>query len=543
MNRLPLYAEALSGERLESRLPDGKPLYEKGQALAEAERCLYCHDAPCIKACPTEIDIPTFIKKIATGNVIGSARTIMEQNILGYSCARVCPVEVLCVGSCVYNDWHRAPIQIGKLQRYATEAALDGEASGGRKIFTAKPRGEKSRKVALVGAGPASLACAAYLALEGHEAVLFEKRALPGGLNSTGVAPYKLHLEDSLREVAYVQSLGVQVRTGVEIGKDITADELLRDHDAVFLGLGLGEDTRLGIEGEDGPGVHGATAFIEQMKIEKGYGLGGIKRGIVVGGGNTAIDVARELAQLGVGEVTMVYRRAAASMSGYVHEMAGARVEGVQLVESALPIAVVRDGSGKVTALRVATTSDGKPVAGSERELPCDAVFLAIGQSKLRQLASLFADVKLDGRGCVVVEAASRRTGNARVYAGGDCINGGKEVVNAAADGREAARDMMRSWARASAELASDGEYPWLTFRSTCAVSRARTRSGSPRRRRPTGASRSCGPSTQAGAARSGRPSATPSSTSRRASARSTTRAPRSRASPTSSSSPTGPSR
>ena len=447
---MPTKLPVLPLGRLESRLPDGKPVYTRGEALAEAERCLFCHDAPCVKACPTEIDIPLFIKKIATDNVLGSAQTILEQNILGYSCARVCPVEVLCVGGCVYNDWHRAPIQIGKLQRYATEQALASEEGAGKPVMTPKPRGEHTRRVALVGGGPASLACGAYLALEGHEAVLFEKRALAGGLNATGVAPYKLHLEDAVREVEYVRSLGVEIRTGVEVGRDLGAEALLRDFDAVFLGLGLGEDSRLGVPGEAGPGVFGATEFIERIKTEGGNPIEGVLRAVVVGGGNTAIDVARELAQLGLDEVTMVYRRPAASMSGYAHEMAAARQEGVTLVESAAPLEILRAGE-EVTGLRVTTTEPGARAAGGERDLPCDAVFLAIGQSKLRAVASLFPGVALDPRGCVVVDKERRRTGNPRVYAGGDCVNGGKEVVNAVADGREAALDMMRGWASSAA--------------------------------------------------------------------------------------------
>lgn len=444
MRRLPQFEPAVAATRLEAQLPDAKPLYTRDQARAEAERCLYCSDAPCIQACPTEIDIPTFIKKIATDNIVGSARTIFQQNLLGYSCARVCPVEVLCVGSCVYNDWEREPIQIGKLQRYATELALKEESRGGARVVA--PRSHpKPRRIALVGGGPASLACAAHLALEGHKPVIFEKRPVPGGLNSTGVAPYKLHLPEALAEASYLLSLGVELRHG-EVGRDVSAEQLLGEFDAVFLGLGLGDDSRLGVPGEEGPGVHGATAFIEQMKLEPDFALQGLRRALVVGGGNTAIDVARELAQLGIPEVSMVYRRDRASMSGYVHEMEHARLEGVQLVERATPVAVLRDG-GRVTGLRVATSG----ADAGERDLPADAIFLAIGQSKLRSLAQGFPDVTLDSRGCVVVDPASRRTGNARVYAGGDCINGGKEVVNAAADGREAARHMMKTWAQAEA--------------------------------------------------------------------------------------------
>src|SRR5690349_2015182 len=224
------------GTRLEQSLPDAKPDYTPGEAVAEANRCLYCHDAPCVQACPTGIDIPGFIRKIGTGNARGSARLILSANLLGYSCARVCPVEVLCVGACVYNAWHRnPPIQIGRLQRYAVETVLsNGHAAG---LLPKAPAAGK--KVACIGAGPASLACAGYLVLEGVSVTLFEKRALPGGLNATGVAPYEMHAEGAAMEVDYVRSLGVEIRTGVEVGRDVKPADLLRDYDAVFLGVGL----------------------------------------------------------------------------------------------------------------------------------------------------------------------------------------------------------------------------------------------------------------------------------------------------------------
>jgi glutamate synthase (NADPH/NADH) small chain len=432
----------LPEERAELDLPDKKPLMIWAEAKTEADRCLYCTDAPCTKACPTEIDVPTFIKKIATSNIRGSAKTIFEQNILGYSCARVCPTEVLCEGACVYMGWQHKPIAIGRLQRYATENAL---GSGGLTL-NAKPA--TGKKVALIGAGPASIACAAYLALEGHESVIFEKRPIPGGLNTTGVAPYKMHAHDAMREVEWVLSLGrVKVETGKSVGTDIKPDDLLAKYDAVFLGLGLGEDTKLGIPGEDGPGVVGATVWIEQMKTEKQKSkLGG--RVIVVGGGNTAIDVARECALLGADEVTMVYRRGTGDMSGYHHEMEKGRTEGVRLLTNLVPVAVVRDAKNHVTALRVAKAENGKAVAGTEQEIPCDLIALAIGQAKLRDVAKLFKGVALDKRGCIQADTATGVTGNPKVYAGGDCVNGGKEVVNAVAEGRNAARAMMKGWSK-----------------------------------------------------------------------------------------------
>lgn len=444
----------LSNDRLENDLADKKPLYTDADARTEAERCLYCVDAPCIKACPTEIDIPTFIKKIASGNVRGSARTILEQNLLGYSCARVCPVEVLCVGSCVYNGWGRDPIQIGRLQRYATEKA-SGVLPGSTPLLQSKKKAANAKKVACIGGGPASLAFAGYLALEGHEAVVFEKKPVAGGLNTTGIAPYKLHADDAVHEVEFVTGLGVEVRSGVEVAEAdgsgrISGKKLLDTYDAVFLGVGLGADTKLGIPGEDGAGVYGATAWIEKMKLEMSTAsrseIAG-KNVIVVGAGNTAIDVARECALLGAANVLMVYRRGADSMSGYEHEMEGARIEGVRLLTHTQPVAFVRDAAGKLTALKAAKTdADAKPIAGSEHEIPCDMVALAIGQSKLRDIAKQLPGVELDAKGCVACDPTNGQTGNPKVFAGGDCINGGKEVVNAVADGRNAARTLLARW-------------------------------------------------------------------------------------------------
>ena len=425
--------QQLPSDRVEKALPDKKPLMSEGEARLEAERCLYCADAPCTQACPTSIDVPGFIKRIASGNVRGSAKVIFEQNILGYSCSRVCPVEVLCEGACVYEAWQEKPIQIGRLQRYATEKATKDLAEP---LYVRKAPTKK--RVACVGAGPASLAFAAYLAMEGHQATIFEKRPLPGGLNATGVAPYKLHAEDALREIEWVLSLGAELKTGVEIGRDVTGAQLLAEYDAVFLGLGLGEDNKLGIPGENGPGVAGATAWIEEMKLAKSAKpkLGHV---VVVGGGNTALDVARECAQLGAEAVMMVYRRGIEDMSGYAHELEGARKEGVIFVDHAQPVAVVRDASGAVRALRVSKR-------GAEVDLPAAFVALAIGQSKLRSVAQQFPGVKLDARGCVVADPKTGATGNPKVFSGGDCVNGGKEVVNAVADGRNAARHLHSSW-------------------------------------------------------------------------------------------------
>jgi glutamate synthase (NADPH/NADH) small chain len=433
--------DLLKADRAEESFGDKKPLYTPAEAHAEAERCLYCTDAPCIKACPTAIDIPNFIKKIASGNVKGSAKKILEQNLLGYSCSRVCPVEELCVGDCVYNGWEREPIQIGRLQRYATETALNADAKA---HFTPKQIANP-KKVACIGAGPGSLAFAGVLALEGHKATIFEKRSVPGGLNTTGIAPYKLKAKDAVREAEWIVDMGVELKLGSELdGAGVAA--LLPHYDAIFLGLGLGEDTSLGAAYEAGEGVIGATAWIEQMK------LGSITKPkgtvLIVGGGNTAIDVARECAGLGCEDVAMVYRRGVAEMSGYAHELEGARIEGVRFIPHAVITSFVRNEAGALTGAMVADAKDGKAVAGTEKLVPCELCILAIGQSKLRALASALPDVTLDAKGCVVVDGKTRQTGNPKIFAGGDCINGGKEVVNAVADGRDAARALLQSWAQ-----------------------------------------------------------------------------------------------
>jgi glutamate synthase (NADPH/NADH) small chain len=421
--------KALSPDRLEQQVPDAKPVYLAGEAVAEANRCLYCHDAPCVTACPTGIDIPGFIRKISTGNVRGSAKRILSANLLGYSCARVCPVEVLCVGACVYNQWHREPIQIGRLQRYAVETELRSE---GRTLFTRAPKAGK--KVACVGAGPASLAAAGYLALEGVEVTLFEKRPLPGGLNLTGVAPYKMHAEGALLEVEFIRNLGVTIRDGVEVGRDVKPGDLLRDYDAVFFGPGLGGDSKLGIPGEDGADVVGATQWIERLKLEPGYWLQGVRRALVIGGGNTAIDAARELKRLAVPEVTLVYRRAEADMSGYRHELDLARKEGVGLAENAVPAEFVRAG-GKLAGLKL---NDG-------RHLPADFATVAIGQAKLRELVAGFPGVELSSAGTIVADPATGLTGNPKVYTGGDVMTGGELVVTAAQDAKRAARAILKA--------------------------------------------------------------------------------------------------
>ncbi|MGH7296649.1 MAG: FAD-dependent oxidoreductase, partial [Polyangiaceae bacterium] len=325
----PARAYPLPKDRLERRRADGHPPINEMQALAEASRCLYCHDAPCIQACPTAIDIPEFIRRIATRSYKASAKTILESNILGLSCARVCPTEVLCVGACVYNHMDRPPIQIGRLQQFSTEWAY------ARSIRYFQAGARNGKRVACVGAGPASLAAAAELTQRGYDVTIFEGRRLPGGLNVTGVAPYKLMSEEALREVQFILSIGgIELQQGQWVGRE-KLRELEKHFEAIFLGVGLGRDSRLRVPGEDVEGVRGAVEVIEEMKNRPAgelAWLAEVRRAVVVGGGNTSIDVVRELRKLLVPEVTLLYRRGEDALPAYAHEVAAARAEGAQIL-------------------------------------------------------------------------------------------------------------------------------------------------------------------------------------------------------------------
>ena len=420
----------ITPDRSETVFEEFKPPYNQMQAAAEANRCLYCADAPCIQACPTSIDIPTFIRKIATDNVKGSAKTIFESNVLGMSCARVCPVEVLCVGDCVFNEMDQPPIQIGKLQRYSTDAAYEK----GWTYFEAG--GDTGKTVGIVGAGPAALATAHELRRLGHAVTLYEKREVLGGLNTTGIAPYKMKADASVDEVNWVLSIGgIEVKTGFEVGKDATLEELEAKHDALVLAFGLGPDSSLSVAGEELSGVYGAVEFIEMFKVGK-VDLASVKNAVVVGGGNTALDAVRELRGLGVESVTLAYRGREPGMSGYAHEWKAGKVDSVRAAFGTQPIAF--EGTGKLEGIKCVRLDENKKIIdGSEHVLPADLVLLAIGQGKLGELAASLPGVIVD-KGCVQVDAGGA-TGRPGVYAAGDAANGGTEVVYAAAEGKKAA--------------------------------------------------------------------------------------------------------
>jgi dihydropyrimidine dehydrogenase (NAD+) subunit PreT len=417
-------------DRSENAFEDYKPAYDAQQATVEANRCLFCMDAPCIRACPTSIDIPGFIRKIATNNVRGSAKTILEANVLGMSCARACPVEVLCVGACVYNHMGVPAIQIGRLQRFSTDVAFEK----GWEFFTAGP--DTGKSMGLIGGGPASLAAAHRLRRFGHRVTIYEGREVLGGLNTTGIAPYKLRADRAATEVDWVLRIGgIQLKTGVRVPDQLGWDELLASHDALFVGLGLGPDTLMALPGGDLRGIEGAVAWIEKMKLGL-VNLEGVKHALVIGGGNTAIDAVRELVGLRVPSVTMVYRGAEPNMSGYAHEWKAAKEQGAHAAWQTLPVAFEGDERGLTGVRVVSVDAAKKPIAGTERTIPADLVLLAIGQSKL---SDLVAPLGLATQGGRIVTDASGRTSHPKVFAGGDCANGGKEVVNAVAEGRDAA--------------------------------------------------------------------------------------------------------
>jgi dihydropyrimidine dehydrogenase (NAD+) subunit PreT len=423
-------------KRSENVFEDFKPAYSVNQAMVEANRCLYCEGAPCITACPTHINIPEFIRKIATGNVKASAKTIFEANILGMSCARVCPVETLCVGDCVYNEMDVPPIQIGKLQRFATDQAFEE----GWTYFEAGT--DTGKKVALVGGGPASIAAAHELRLQGHRVTMFEKREVLGGLNTFGVAPYKMRADRAVEEVNWILDIGgIDVQTGVEVGKDVTFAQLEADYDAIFIGFGLGPDTLLAGKGSELEGVHGAVDYIEAFKLGD-VSMDGVNQAVVLGGGNTAVDAVRELMGLGCPVVYMVYRGDEDRMSGYAHEWKAARTESVRAIWRAQPLGY-QGADGKVTGVTcIRMDEHKKPIDGTEFVIDADLVLLAIGQSKLDALLSGLDGLTLEWGRLVVDDDGY--TGRPGYYAGGDCANGGMEVVNAVAEGKRAAGAINR---------------------------------------------------------------------------------------------------
>jgi glutamate synthase (NADPH/NADH) small chain len=424
---------------LDQRLPtELRPPLTRRQALLEADRCLACSGpyavAPCTAACPAQVDVPGFIEALADDDPAGAADTIFAENVLGATCARVCPVEVLCQGACVLAHEGQPPIEIGRLQRYATDWALHN----GRPL-RATARGS-GRSVAVVGAGPAGLACAGELAALGHQVTVFEVREEIGGLVRSAIAPYRIEREPLPSERFALEQLGVRFRFETRIS---CLDELAA-FDAVFLGLGLGPDVRLDLPGDDLEGVWESLAFIEALKDGNAIDIG--RNVAVIGGGNTAIDVARESLRLGARRVTLIYRRTRREMPAYEFEVDEAEHEGVRFAWRTLPVRLL--GNGRVSEIEcVSVRSAGhqkpQPVPGTEFLLRADTVVKAVGQQPRPELAGRFGGLELE-RGLIAVDDDGR-TSNRRVFAGGDAVNGGDSVVEAVRHGKRAARAIDRS--------------------------------------------------------------------------------------------------
>ncbi len=472
------YCTPLDLTQIEKNFAEINPAMTAAEAGVEASRCLYCYDAPCMHSCPTHIDVPSFIKKIASGNLLGSARVIFDANPIGATCARVCPVEVLCEGACVEKTLLKKPIEIGRLQRYATDFAMASD----KQIFE---KGESNgRSVGIVGSGPAGLSCAAYLARLGYDVTVYERKSLAGGLDTYGMAEYKMPQSVSLSEVEYIAKMGVKFLLNTEIAnrseppgsaggflssppykggvaaasadgvvlsetQSVSFSDLQQWHDAIFLAVGLGETNKLNIPGEDLDGVYDALAFIEKIKTRDWRSVPLGKTVAVIGAGNTAIDAVTQAKRLGAERVIMVYRRTEKDASAYDYEMELARKDGIEFVWQAAPIGILAGENGTRLSLRCEKTDGSLELF----EIPCDMVIKAVGQQKKRSFFEKVAAVAVDEKGRVVINE-QMQTSNPKIFAGGDCANGGKEAVDASQMGKLAAQGIHQSLTGESVKFA-----------------------------------------------------------------------------------------
>ncbi|WP_295649276.1 NAD(P)-dependent oxidoreductase [uncultured Mucilaginibacter sp.] len=434
----------LTTEEYEANFADIHPPFENlTAALVEANRCIFCYDAPCMKSCPTSIDVPKFIKQIATENIKGSAHTIFTSNIMGGGCSKVCPVEKLCEGACVYNLMEEEPIQIARLQRYSTEIAIKEKWP----LFTRKP--STGKKVAVIGAGPAGLSCAHVLSREGIDVTIYEKEAKGGGLMTYGIAAYKVTPEFCEDEVNYILSLGgIDIKYNQEVGKNLSLSELKAQYDAVYLSIGVGLARQLAIPGEDLEGVVDAISFIHDIRC-KGYDQ--VKVGdkvAVIGMGMTAIDAATQAKRLGAKEVTMLYRRTQEEMPCTQVELDIAKLDGCRIVWLAAPKEVLGE-DGHVKQIVCSSMVLGEPDASGRRSpvdtgetftLDVDMVIKAAGQMPFE---ALVADNQLANKYGKIVTDSNGVTNINGIFAGGDCVNGGKEVVDAVQAGKDGARGIL----------------------------------------------------------------------------------------------------
>lgn len=437
-------AGRLDQDVYEQNFSDLHPLLQPHEATVEADRCYFCYDAPCMQACPTSIDIPQFIRQISTGNPTGSAKTIFEQNILGGMCARVCPTETLCEQVCVREVAEGKPVKIGQLQRYATDHFM---AAHETTPFARKPA--TGKKIAVIGAGPAGLACAHALAVEGHDVDLFDARDKAGGLNEYGIASYKSVNNYAAREVQFVLSIGgITLKTGMRLGDNLDLADLRASHDAVFLGIGLNGVNALGLENETKDGVLDAVDYIADLRQADDLAALPVgRRTVVIGGGMTAIDIAVQTRLLGAEDVTIAYRRGQDRMNASEYEQHLAQTNGVKIMTWAQPKSLIAT-NGQVTAIELERTRDDNGTLAGTGEvitLPADMVFKAVGQ------ALVSAGLNGDGggveiqKGRIVVDA-DRKTNLADVWAGGDCILGGEDLTVAAVeDGKIAAAAIHRA--------------------------------------------------------------------------------------------------
>lgn len=414
----------------------------KHEALVDSDRCYFCYDAPCVNACPTSIDIPMFIRQISADNVKGSAQTILESNIMGGMCARVCPTETLCEEVCVREVAEGKPINIGQLQRYATDHLMDsGQA---HPFIRASATG---KKIAIVGAGPAGLSCAHRLAMYGHNVTIFEAREKAGGLNEYGIAAYKSTDQFAAKEVEFILDIGgIEIKNGAALGKDISLESLSSDYDAVFLGMGLPNINDLGIEGEDANGCIDAVDYISKIRQAKDLSTLEVGRNVVViGGGMTAIDVATQSRLLGAENVTIFYRRGAENMNASEYEQEIAQTSGVTIRHWLQPHSLeVKDGSITAITMEYTTASkDGLKGTGETLSIEVDQVFKAIGQKPVLRILE-DANIVFE-KGRIKVDE-NRKTNNQKIWAGGDCIAGGEDLtVVSVEDGKLAAEDIHKA--------------------------------------------------------------------------------------------------
>lgn len=427
----------MSSSTIEQLQQDLHPPLTRHEALVESDRCYFCYDAPCVTSCPTGIDIPLFIRQISTDNPKGSARTIFNENILGGMCARVCPTETLCEQACVRNTAEDNPVRIGELQRYSTDHLMQT----GKQPYTRAP--ETGRKVAVVGAGPAGLACAHRLALYGHDVVIFDAMPKPGGLNEYGIAAYKTVQNYAQAEVQYILSIGgISIEHNQVLGSDLSLDDLKEQYDAVFLGLGLGAVNEASVEGQELEGVVDAVDVIRELRqaddltaLEVG------RRTVVIGGGMTAVDAAVQTKMLGAEEVTLVYRRGVENMNASMFEQDLAKVNGVMIRTWLQPKKVLGD-NGRVSGMEFSYmhVKDGQYApTGETLHIDCDRVLMAIGQ---QFVAGDTNDAIELSSGRIQVDE-QKRTSDKHIWAGGDCITGGDDLTVAAVqDGKLAAESI-----------------------------------------------------------------------------------------------------